>query len=98
MPLELDDREPPEDDPDAPAPAPSVSRGQCLRRAAGESAPGAGVPADPAAGTIWVEGATGTAIAPAMPAASAPAQVCFLMRARRTVDGRVKVPETQGLQ
>ena len=96
MPLELDDREPPEDDPDAPEPAPTVLRGRPVRDVAGDAIAVAGPTADHPAEAIWVADTSGTGTAPAP--ANGPERVCFLMRARRDVGGPAKAPGTNGLQ
>lgn len=87
MPLELDDREPPEDDPDAPAPVPSVLRSRSAPRL-GLNAQGAGeIRARGTAAAGWdvsSSSPTGTTSV-SLPAT---ARTCVLMRARREPESR----------
>lgn len=84
MPLELDDREPPEYDPDAPAPALSVARVNSAARngLAGVPAvaafPLAGAPAAAPDAVPVNAGASG-------PRTQAPRRTCYLMRQARPV-------------
>jgi len=96
MPLELDDREPPEDDPDAPEPAQTVLRGRPVRNIDGDAIAVAGPCADHPAEAIWLSEGKRASETPAP--ASVPERVCFLMRARRDLGARVKDSGTNGLR
>jgi len=96
MPLELDDREPPEDDPDAPEPAQTVLRGRPVHHVAGDVIAAAGPCADHSAGAIWVSDGKRANATPAP--VGVPERVCFLMRARRDLGARGKDSGTNGLR
>ena len=85
MPLELDDREPPEDDPDAPAPATTLLRIRPQRLISL-----AGLPADAGLARRAREALAGRCniagngqLAPATVAMVDPMRTCILMRARQ---------------
>lgn len=81
MPLELDDREPPEDDPDAPAPAPTMLRAHTGLR---NGITAAGIHANLAAPPALTQSGGDIPESPAATPSASPARTCFLMRARRS--------------
>jgi hypothetical protein len=82
MPLELDDREPPEDDPDAPAPAVSLLRARRGPMISVELLPTVVTLAHRARGPLRPDGDGAIPDAPASPARPDRDRTCLLMRSR----------------